>query len=165
MTRYAAVTRIGSWVLQAGRLQRCGSRTSKRFPNGYQPRLGDEAVGYVRTNDRRQFVYQDLPSRRTWTAPWRGDAPVIGTTPRRLVVSQPSPDNRRATIYEPRMRPVLAAPDSRASASGPRRRRAVASEHLGDPAVARPLALRLAELLVAAGGVAVSSRRASLRPD
>lgn len=101
MTRYAAVARVGSWVLQGGQLQRCGSKAVKRFPAGYQPRLGDAAIAHVRTNDRRQFVYRDLRSRRTWTARWRGDAPVIGMTPRRLVISQPGrDDDSEVTIYE-----------------------------------------------------------------
>jgi hypothetical protein len=98
-TKYQAVTRVGPWVLQGNHLQRCGARTSKFFPLGYKPRLGVDALGYGRTNDRRQIVYRDLRSRRTWIAPWPGDAPDIAMTSHRLIVSLQTGEET-TTIYE-----------------------------------------------------------------
>jgi hypothetical protein len=98
-TKYQDVTRVGAWVLQGNHLQRRGARASKFFPLGYKPRLGDGAVGYERTNDRRQIVYRDLRSRRTWIAPWPGDAPDVAMTSHRLIVSLRTGEET-TTIYE-----------------------------------------------------------------
>jgi hypothetical protein len=98
-TKYQAVTWVGAWVLQGNHLQRCGARASKFFPLGYKPRLGVDAVAYGRTNDRRQIIYRDLRSRRTWIAPWPGDAPDIAMTTHRLIVSLQTGEDT-TTIYE-----------------------------------------------------------------
>jgi hypothetical protein len=102
-TRYAVVSKIGPWVLQSAAetqwLQRCGHRDRQRFGRNARAVLGTDRVAYLHGATVR---VRDLRHRTVTSIPWpTRSRPVIALAGRRLVVSEPTPDDKYIIYAEP----------------------------------------------------------------
>lgn len=95
------ITRSGRWFLEQdstgiAELQRCGSRTKRRFSpkqavltgDGHVAAIGKGIIGYVSSDRRRPIVLESLASRRRWKARRpTGNTFVLAAAGRHLIVS------------------------------------------------------------------------------